>query len=488
MRSSFEPYLGRRSFLALAGAAAAAPFLSGSSHAASYDHLLDIAPGPIETGNAAFPIIRDGVLFNRSFPGPQLQLKQGVEQSVLVRNGLDKDLTVHWHGLRVPNREDGVGGLTQTAIRPGEDFVHRLRAPDAGTYWYHPHFNSFRPMVAGLMGPLIVEEAVPYPVDHDLTWLITEFWPRPSDQKLALEQIYNWAEDVESEDVGYFSLVNGKARHRIKISDGELLRLRIISTGPILESEVRFEGLEAWIIAVDGHPLVQPTPLKGMTSLYPGQRMDLLIDGSSVENGARAFINSGWHTEIVFPIDIRFEKTKQPGAIRTRSFVPKPLPPNAIPALDLANAETLPIVMNVGDPELLRKMIALGEALGDKFVPPRDYQFWTLNGTIVPEQFQSAICGGGKPLFTLKQGKSYIIDFRNETEEHHPFHLHGQHFMPLDKVEEIGGNRIWRDVVNVPKMESRKVAFVAGEPGKWMIHCHNAGHQVQGQMHFLEIV
>jgi FtsP/CotA-like multicopper oxidase with cupredoxin domain len=477
----------RRQVLAAAGAAAAIPFLADAARSMAHNHHLRIAPGAIATGNPIHPVIPDGVLFNNSYPGPTLRLKQGQAETILVQNGLSKDMSVHWHGVRVDNRQDGVGALTQIPIRPNEEFVYTLKAPDAGTYWYHPHFNSFSEVIGGLMGPMVVEENQPYPVDHDLTWLITEFWPRKSDKRLAREQMYNWAEEVESDDVGYFSLVNGKARHHVRVGDGELLRLRVISTGPILESEFRLQGVEAWIIALDGQPLHMPIPLKEMIVLHPGQRMDLLINGSTIQKGARAFINSGWHTEIMFPIDITFEKVRRNASQSSGAFRPAALPANQLSQIDLAHAETLPIVMRTVDPELAARITALGEALGDPFIHPRPHQFWTLNGTIMPEQFQGAICGGGKPLFTLKLGKTYIIDFHNETEEHHPFHLHGHHFKTLDKNEQIGGRDVWRDVINMPTGESRKVAFVADQPGKWMIHCHNAGHQVQGQMAFLEI-
>ena len=103
--------------------------------------------------------------YNGSIPGPTLRVRQGSEITVHVRNDADIEATVHWHGLRLDNAYDGVPHETQAPIAVGGDFTYRLRFPDAGLYWYHPHIREDYGLDMGLYGNLIVD-----PVDDD-------YWP-----------------------------------------------------------------------------------------------------------------------------------------------------------------------------------------------------------------------------------------------------------------------------------------------------------------------
>ena len=94
---------------------------------------------------------------------------------MVVNNKLGEDTTVHWHGIRLPNAMDGVPGLTQKPIRPGESFVYEFTPPDAGTFWYHPHADTLQQLGRGLAGALIVEEREPVAVDRDLLWFIEDW-------------------------------------------------------------------------------------------------------------------------------------------------------------------------------------------------------------------------------------------------------------------------------------------------------------------------
>jgi FtsP/CotA-like multicopper oxidase with cupredoxin domain len=88
--------------------------------------------------------------YDGTVPGPLLRLRQGEPVRIVVGNGLDQDTTVHWHGVRLPNTMDGVPGLTQPPIEPGESFTYEFTPPDAGTFWYHPHANSLQQLGRGL--------------------------------------------------------------------------------------------------------------------------------------------------------------------------------------------------------------------------------------------------------------------------------------------------------------------------------------------------
>ena len=82
-------------------------------------------------------------------PGPEIRVRQGESIRVVVSNRLGEGTTVHWHGIRVPNAMDGVPGLTQQPIRPGESFTYEFTPPDAGTFWYHPMLTRYNSLGAG---------------------------------------------------------------------------------------------------------------------------------------------------------------------------------------------------------------------------------------------------------------------------------------------------------------------------------------------------
>src|SRR5687767_9978992 len=110
--------------------------------------------------------------YNQSIPGPQLDVDQGSEIIVEVRNDGDEMTTVHWHGLRLENRYDGVPHDTQAPIPIGGTFTYRVQFPDAGFYWYHPHIREDFGLEMGLYGTIIVDPSDPsyWPaVDRHLT-------------------------------------------------------------------------------------------------------------------------------------------------------------------------------------------------------------------------------------------------------------------------------------------------------------------------------
>jgi FtsP/CotA-like multicopper oxidase with cupredoxin domain len=97
--------------------------------------------------------------YNGSIPGPTLRVRQGDEITVRVRNDADHDATVHWHGLRLENQYDGVPHETQAPIPVGGEFTYKIRFPDEGLYWYHPHVREDYGLEMGLYGNLIVDPA-----------------------------------------------------------------------------------------------------------------------------------------------------------------------------------------------------------------------------------------------------------------------------------------------------------------------------------------
>jgi len=170
--------------------------------------------------------------YNGSVPGPTMHVDQGSQITVHATNDGDVEATVHWHGLRLENRYDGVPEETQAPIHSGETFTYKLQFPDPGLYWYHPHIREDFAQEMGLYAPIVVE-----PAD-------SSYWP-PTDRQLTIT-----LDDVLIEEgkmapfhhsgpnfvamgrFGNVMLVNGEGRFSGEAAVGEVVRLYLVNTAP----------------------------------------------------------------------------------------------------------------------------------------------------------------------------------------------------------------------------------------------------------------
>jgi FtsP/CotA-like multicopper oxidase with cupredoxin domain len=149
---------------------------------------------------------------------------------------------------------------------------------------------------------------------------------------------------------------------------------------------------------------------------------------------------------------------------------PVRLPPNPLPEPDLANAERHELTLQGG------MMSGTGMGMGRG-------ASWAINGMSMTGDGQA----GMPPLLTLKRGRSALLTLRNDTAWWHPMHLHGHSFRVLRRNGVAVPHREWGDTVLLPPKETIDVAFVADNPGDWMLHCHVADHQMSGLMTILRV-
>src|ERR687896_45837 len=189
--------------------------------------------------------------YNGSIPGPTLQVDQGSEITVRVTNYGDVEATVHWHGLRLQIIYDGVPQETQAPIRPEEEFTYKLRFPDPGLYWYHPHIREDFAQEMGLYAPIVVEPTDP------------SYWP-PADRELTIT-----LDDVLIEDgrmapfrrsgpsftamgrFGNVMLINGETRFSAGAAAGEVLRLYLLDTANTRIFNVGVRGARMKLVGGD---------------------------------------------------------------------------------------------------------------------------------------------------------------------------------------------------------------------------------------------
>src|SRR6516165_1377121 len=182
MRIFVPAITSRRAFLAGATclvAAARIPRAAAEDSKPVREVKLTAAAGHVALVGKPHPAT-DVWCYDGHVPGAEIRLRQGEPFRIIVQNNLTEGTTVHWHGIRLPIAMDGVPGISQPPIRPGESFLYEFTPPDAGTFWYHPHADSLQQLGRGMAGALIVEEREPVVVDRDLIWMLAD-WRLRSD-------------------------------------------------------------------------------------------------------------------------------------------------------------------------------------------------------------------------------------------------------------------------------------------------------------------
>lgn len=208
--------------------------------------------------------------YNEQVPGPLIRARAGDRLRVVVKNDMSEPTSVHWHGLVLPNAMDGVGGVTQKDIMPGESFTYRFRLRQSGTYFYHSHTAGDRQVALGLSGALIVDDDGDEPVAADVPMMLGEWTIGPDGNVPAMEfgdALPNWF------------TINGKSwpqTERIRVKRGGKVRIRFIGSGQFVHP-MHIHGGSFRIVATDGNPVPKAAQLSKDTVLVgPGERYDVI--------------------------------------------------------------------------------------------------------------------------------------------------------------------------------------------------------------------
>jgi FtsP/CotA-like multicopper oxidase with cupredoxin domain len=181
--------------------------------------------------------------YNGSMPGPTVEATEGDRVRFVLHNELPESTTLHLHGLELPNRYDGVHGVTQDAVRPGQTFVHELTLHQHGTFFYHSHGPMQEGM--GMAGLFIIHPRTAWtpPVDHDFALLIQEW------AILPLSTVPN----TTSMEFNWFTL-NGRSAPYITpllVRLGSRVRIRLVNMSPIDHHPMHLHGNTFWVTGTE---------------------------------------------------------------------------------------------------------------------------------------------------------------------------------------------------------------------------------------------
>jgi FtsP/CotA-like multicopper oxidase with cupredoxin domain len=386
--------------------------------------------------------------FDDAAPGPVLKMKQGETLRLTLQNRTDKPLSLHWHGLRADHAMDGVGGFSQEPVPPGGQFEYRLTPPDSGTFLYRPMLvgGSSEPAGRGLSGMLIVEEKEPPSVDLDLPILIGD-WLLGDDQKL-LPFATDGQDGAAAGRLGSWLTVNGKPPPLpVRLPPGARVRLRLANACNARIMRLRFDEMKAFVAAVDGQPTDTFEPVRAQLPFAPGTRYDVIFDMPETV-GAAASV-----TALIGP-GVPLVRFVSDGVVKPArpAIAGMPLNPALPAAVRLQDARRSELIIEGGARITPENKLDLA---GIDLARP-----WTVNG------------GQGdpraKPLFSVKRGSPVVIAITNKTAFLQPLHVHGHCFRLLHPLDD-GWEPYFLDTVQIPEGKRLHIAFIADNPGRWLI-------------------
>lgn len=423
--------------------------------------------------------------YNGTVPGPTIRVPEGERVRIVVANRLPEATTVHWHGIDVPMAMDGVPGLTQEPIRPGQSFTYEFDARPAGTRWYHTHAHDSGQLDKGLYGLFVIDpRREPERPQREYvlvlgSWLTGEAATVPVAPSRGagggkmdggmmgggMMQGMRGMMPVPEQDYDTFT-VNGKAfpsTTPLRVTKGQRVRLRLVNASGNRDLDVRLDGHALKITHTDGNPLAQPVEVDAL-SVGPSERYDVeftadrpgkwafrALDPATAAAGLNTFVVYDGYDRAPASADDASE-----GDLRWWSY---------------ANGQGRDVLPG-GSGQRRRYQLTLGWSM------MRDPNRWTINGRVYPDT----------PPLRAQSGDVVSVHIFNMTPESHPMHLHGQSF----RVMAVNGRRLpsplVKDSVSIASMGAVDLEIVAHHPGKWLFHCHKLMHMDGGMMTLLEYV
>ena len=404
--------------------------------------------------------------------GKALRYQLGDTLNVNLSSETDDGVSVHWHGLRLPNGMDGTE-MVQMGVRPGQDnFEYDFEVFDPGTHWFHSHQRSWDQVARGLYGMVIVSD--PNEPDlHDIP-LILDDWRLDSDGRQDVNSLGDPHDWSHAGRTGNFLTVNGHPSPLIEVPREGWLRLRFLNAATAIFFAPSLEVSNAKIVAFDGFSVRAQDPSGNSNLIGPGQRLDLVIDARQLNPEGQAVTQNGRTLATLKPSDAVATSSRMRNPYRAfREYSTRGLEPAANPT------QQVTLTMNGG---------AMGglEGLTLNNVPASMAQlrqanrFWGFNGKADGMQDPSDYAGWDEPLFRAHFDETIHLTLVNDTNWHHTIHVHGQHFRVLENHGLPHEQGLFRDSVNVVRGDRVKIAMRANAVGWWPIHCHMLGHQAAG--------
>jgi FtsP/CotA-like multicopper oxidase with cupredoxin domain len=415
-----------------------------------------------------------GMAFNGTIPGPVLRIKHGQRLRAKFVNNSGEPGTIHWHGMILPNKMDGVEGVTQAAVPDRESFLYEFTPDPPGTRWYHDHVSDG--VARGLFGLIIVEDPGDEPADKEFA-LVFHDVPKLSTIAAAMAGVSNapmvdpigspemkgmQANDKMGDEVAYIAhCINGASypnTQKLAVKVGDRVRLRVLNSNPTQTAYVRLAGHRLTVTHSDGNRLEKPIEVDALR-IGVAERYDAYFTVSR----PGAFLLQGLSSD-----PLAYEQA----AVLYTEGMENASPLSSPQTLDGVDYFTYENAGGVGS----NAMVSSSNHTYNFTLGGGEYgsNKWMLNGKTYPNTQK----------IYVRRGESVTVNFLNKTDMDHPMHLHG-HVFNLTMVD---GRRLVRPLAKDTALVranggTAQWEFKADSPaGRWLLHCHNEIHMMDGMM------
>jgi len=462
---------------------------------------LDLTAGLLRRNIRGRPYVMYG--FNGQVPGPMIRVPQGATITVRFHNRIDLPSTVHWHGLRLDNRSDGVPGLTQAAVPPGGDFTYTIRFPDAGIYWYHPHVREDIEQSMGLYGNMLVDSPDPSyysPANRDVALMLSDLLIN-ADTLIAFGK--------ESPDfalmgrVGNVPLVNGEPAWSLTVRRGEVVRFHLTDVANSRTWNLSIPGARMKVLASDVSRFEREEWVESVV-MAPAERY--VIEARFDRPGRYPLVNAiqaidhyqgefdpqvdtlGWVTVEAEPARPDFGAAFD--SLHTYPAVSADID-RYRPYFDAAPDRQITLtVATSGLPLLTVQFMSIDTAYYSpvEWVDGMPEMNWLSTGEQVRWILRDDATGKENEEIDwhVRQGSVVKLRVFNDHKSfhpmQHPIHLHGQRMLVVSRDGVPTPNLVWKDTVLIPVGSTVDLLIDASNPGDWMLHCHIAEHLGSGMM------
>jgi FtsP/CotA-like multicopper oxidase with cupredoxin domain len=441
--------------------------------------------------------------FNGQYPGPMIRVKQAAEITVRFVNRLDLPSAVHWHGIRLDNRFDGAPGVTQDPVPPGESFVYRVRFPDPGIYWYHPHVREDIQQDLGLYGNLVVDSPDPdyyNPVNAEQVLML-------DDLLVDREGLLPYGKEVANYAImgrfGNLMLVNGEPDYRLDVRRGDVVRFLLTNVANTRTFNLSFGGNPIKLVGADIGRFEREEMVPAVV-IAPAQRyvVEVRFDRPGeypIVNAVQALNNFlGEFQPTVDTLGVVTVLSTPAARDHGRSFA-------TLREIKAVSAEIDPYRAHFDrapDKELLLTVNIQGlpititafMSVDTMYFPPQEWVdgMRDMNWVATTREVRWIMRDQGTRqenmdvVWSFKLGDVVKVRMTNDGLSMHPMshpvHFHGQRLLIVARNGVPEENLAWRDTILLPVGETVDFLVEATNPGRWMAHCHIAEHLEAGMM------
>jgi FtsP/CotA-like multicopper oxidase with cupredoxin domain len=424
------------------------------------DFVLTAREATVQVGTNPWPTWT----YDGGVPGPEIRVTRGDRLRIRLDNRLPQPTTIHWHGLAVPPTMDGVVGLSQSAVPPGQSFTYEFDATQSGTFFYHAHVGL--QLDRGLYGPLIVEEPGENDrlrIDREYVVLLDDWLTITPEAALASMRVSGGMMGGGGPAYAGYLLNGTTVPSRLAVTRGERVRLRLINAASATPFRVGLAGHTLIVTHTDGQP-VSPVDVSTLV-IGMGERYDVVV--SATNPGTWPLLVSPWGS----PAPTSLGMLVYTGSERNVA------PPFAWPE-ELQAGRTLRYEdlrsPSLAEPSLPASLILPAVLSGGMSGMGRGTVSWTINGQIYPN---------ADP-FIVREGTRVQIAMTNRSMMPHPMHLHGHTGML--RLPGLSSTGFAKDTVLLNPMDTATLEFTADNPGRWLFHCHNLYHMELGMARVVE--